>query len=47
MGVQSKRLSLLAQVVQGVPVRRLIYPDGVAHLPRVCRPIMEDLDRKK
>lgn len=45
MGILPQRLALLSKIVQHVPVRRLIYPDGVSYLPQVCQAIQLDSDR--
>lgn len=34
-GLQPRRLDLLARLVRQVPVRRLLCPDGLEHLPRL------------
>lgn len=41
-GFQPERLQTLSQLVQHVPVRRLIYPSGVEHLPRVVEAVRDD-----
>jgi len=38
---QASRLSILSQLIEQVPVRRLTYPDGVEHLPRVADTILD------
>lgn len=43
LGLQPRRFGLFSSLLSRVPVRRLIYPDGFEHLPRVRRAIMEDL----
>lgn len=43
LGWQSQRLDFFAQLVQHVPVRRITYPSGFHHLPRVREAILEDL----
>jgi len=43
MGWQEWRLSFFARLVKRLPVRRLIYPSGFDHLPRVSEEILEDL----
>ena len=43
IGLQAQRLDFFAQMVQQVPMRRLVYPSGFAHLPRVRDAILEDL----
>ena len=35
MGWQPRRLDLFAQLLKRVSVKRLVYPDGIEHLPRV------------
>jgi hypothetical protein len=40
-GWQATRLSTLSQLVEQVSVRRLTYPDGVEHLPRVADAILD------
>jgi hypothetical protein len=42
-GLQPQRLALFAALVQRVPRRRLVYPSGYEHLPRVREAILEDL----
>jgi hypothetical protein len=34
-GWQARRLALLTRIAQRVPLRRLVYPSGVTHLPDV------------
>jgi len=43
-GWQAQRLQFFAELVRRIPVRRLTYPDGVEHLPRVRDAILEDLE---
>ncbi len=43
-GWQSRRLDLFARLAIEVPVKRLIYPSGLEHLPRVRDAILNDLD---
>lgn len=43
VGWQPERLPTLARLAQHVPVRRLVYPDGVEQLPRVAEAIVEDV----
>ena len=43
MGLQSRRLGFFAEMISRVPVRRVIYPSGLDHLPRVRRAILNDL----
>lgn len=45
IGIAPQRLKLFAQLVQQVPVRRLVYPSGFEHLPAVREAILEDLAR--
>ena len=45
IGRQPQRLDLFAQMVCQVPMRRLVYPSGFEHLPRVRQAILEDLAR--
>ena len=45
LGLQRDRIPLLAGLLQGVPVRRLIYPSGFERLPRVREAILEDHSR--
>jgi hypothetical protein len=39
-GLQPARLDLFARLVKQVPVRRLVYPSGFEHLPRVVEAIL-------
>ena len=41
--LQPQRLDLFAQMARQVPVRRVVYPSGLEHLPRVRDAILEDL----
>ena len=43
LGLQPQRLRLFARLLQQVPVRRIIYPEGYQHLPRVRQAILDDL----
>jgi hypothetical protein len=43
-GLQPARLDLFARLVRRVPVRRLLYPSGFDHLPRVVEAVLRDLD---
>jgi len=43
VGVQPQRLEFVAQMVHQVPIRRLVYPSGFEHLPRVRDALLEDL----
>lgn len=45
MGILPERLMKLSQVVQQVPVRRLLYPNGMNYLPRVCEAIQADCSK--
>ncbi len=45
LGLQPHRLAFFAQLLSQVPVRRLVYPEGYAHLPQVRRGILGDLAR--
>ena len=42
-GLQPQRLDFFSKLVQQVPMRRLIYPSGFEHLPRVRDAILADL----
>ena len=42
MGLQPQRLPSLAHIARQVPMRRVMYPSGLEHLPRVCEAILED-----
>jgi hypothetical protein len=42
-GRQPARLPLLAALAGAVPVRRLVYPSGVEHLPEVAAAVRADL----
>jgi hypothetical protein len=42
-GLQPARLDLFAHLVKQVPVRRLVYPSGFEHLPRVVEAILGTL----
>lgn len=43
LGLQSRRLEFFASLVREIPVRRLVYPEGFEHLPRVGQTIADDL----
>lgn len=43
VGLATDRFALFTDLVSAVPVRRLRYPDGVEHLPRVRRALLEDM----
>ncbi|WP_162891492.1 hypothetical protein [Salinibacter ruber] len=40
-GWQAYRLNALSQLVEQIPVRRLTYPEGIEHLPRVADAILD------
>jgi len=40
-GWQADRLGTLSQLVEHVPVRRLVYPSGIEHLPRIVNAILD------
>ena len=40
---QQRRLALFTPVVQQIPVRRLVYPNGFAYLPAVREAILKDI----
>jgi len=42
VGLQPERLSFFARLVQGVPVRRLLYPAGLDRLPAAVDAILRD-----
>jgi hypothetical protein len=42
MGLQPQRLHSLAHIARQVPMRQVMYPSGLEHLPRVCEAILED-----
>lgn len=44
-GFQEGRMSRLARIAREVPMRELIYPSGLARLPRVRDAVLADLDR--
>jgi hypothetical protein len=44
-GLAPQRLDFFARMVKQVPMRRLIYPSGFHHLPRVREAILEDLQK--
>ncbi len=44
LGLQPVRMGVLAALASKVPVRKVSYPDGYRHLPRVRQAILEDLD---
>lgn len=43
LGWSARRLDLLARLVRGVPVRRLVVPAGFEHLPRVRDALLADV----
>ena len=43
MGLEECRLRTLGRVAQHVPVKRLRFPSGYEHLPRVCEALRSDL----
>lgn len=43
MGILPQRLERLTKIVRQVPVKRLIYPNGMNYLPSVCEAIRADL----
>jgi hypothetical protein len=43
LGWQDRRLDFFARLVERVPVRRLRYPVGFEHLPRVTEAVLQDL----
>ncbi len=42
-GWQGQRLGLLSKVVKAVPVRHLIYPNGMEHLPNVAAAVEDNV----
>ena len=44
LGWQRSRLMVLGDLVQRVPVRRLIYPSGFQRLPQVRQALLRDLE---
>jgi Transglutaminase-like superfamily len=44
LGLQQRRLALLAKIVQRVQVRRLQFPSGLQHAGRIQAAILHDLD---
>jgi hypothetical protein len=42
LGLQPQRMEFFSRVAKQVPVRRLNYPDGFHHLPRVVEAVLED-----
>ena len=45
LGWQGRRLDFFARLVEQVPVRRLTYPSGFEHLPRVTEAVVNDLEK--
>ena len=45
LGWQARRLEFFARLVERVPVRRLTYPSGFEHLPRVTEAVVNDLEK--
>jgi hypothetical protein len=45
LGLQPHRLGFFARLLSRVPVRRIVYPEGYAHLAQVRRGILSDLAR--
>jgi hypothetical protein len=43
MGWQPRRLDFFSRLVKQVPVKRLMYPSGLEHLPRVTEAVLQDL----
>jgi len=43
LGWQPRRLAFFADLAARVPIRRLIYPSGLHHLPRVSEAILQDV----
>jgi hypothetical protein len=43
LGWQAPRLDFFSRLVKQVPVRRLLYPAGFEHLPRVTEAVLQDL----
>lgn len=43
-GLQPARLGALADLARSVPMRRLVYPNGLHELPRVAAAVLKDLD---
>jgi hypothetical protein len=44
LGLQPRRLALLAQLVERIPVRELAYPSGFEHLEVVTEAILRDFE---
>ena len=45
VGLHAERLGPLSQIVNNVPVRRIVYPSGVEYLPAVRQAILDDMRR--
>lgn len=45
-GLQPVRLGFFAKLVQEVPVKRLIYPNGYTYLPAVREAILQDVEKR-
>ena len=45
LGWQPRRLAFFARLVQQVPVRRLVYPNGFEFLPRVVEAVFRDMEK--
>lgn len=43
-GFGPRRLGFLSQMASRIPVRRVIYPNGLEHLPLVCEAIIKDVE---
>jgi len=43
---RERRLDQLARLAARVPLRRLIYPDGLEHLPHVVETVLADLEER-
>lgn len=43
LGMHAHRLGFFSRMVSRVPVRRVVYPSGYDHLPRVRQAILDDL----
>jgi hypothetical protein len=46
MGLQPRRMGFFAEMTSRVPVRRVIYPSGFDHLPRVRHAVLNDLSSR-
>jgi hypothetical protein len=47
LGWQKRRLAVLAEMVERIPVKRLVYPNGYEYMPRVREAILNELEDKK